>query len=109
MALGETTRAIAIGLLVGFAMAGLAATLVSARRVAKIDPMRALRNPGGTGLSLWKPFSRERATTIIGDMAGTKYSDLVPFGLPLITPDHPTFNALVQDIQNRPQPFGSWP
>ncbi len=42
-------------------------------------------------------------------MAKTNYRDLAEFGLPLVGPDSATFSALVRDIQNRPQPFGSWP
>src|SRR5258708_165160 len=42
-------------------------------------------------------------------MANTNYRDLSEFGLPLVGPDSDTFSALVRDIQNRPQPFGSWP
>lgn len=39
----------------------------------------------------------------------TTYRDLAEFGLPLVEPEAPSFSALVRDIENRPQPFGSWP
>ena len=42
-------------------------------------------------------------------MAETIYRDLAEFGLPLVTPQDPAFATLVHDIENRPQPFGSWP
>jgi hypothetical protein len=42
-------------------------------------------------------------------MAKTSYSDLAEFGLVLVGPEDATFSALVRDIQDRPQPFGSWP
>jgi hypothetical protein len=41
-------------------------------------------------------------------MANTVYRDLASFGLPLVTPSQPTFASLVQDIESRPEPFGSW-
>jgi len=39
----------------------------------------------------------------------TVYRDLAQFGLPLVTPAQPAFASLVQDIESRPEPFGSWP
>jgi hypothetical protein len=42
-------------------------------------------------------------------MAKTVYRDLATFGLPLVTPAEPAFASLVQDIESRPEPFGSWP
>ena len=38
-----------------------------------------------------------------------KYRDLAEFDLPLVGPDAPTFGSLVRDIEDRPQPFASWP
>ena len=38
-------------------------------------------------------------------MPKTTYRDLAEFGLPLIGPESPAFDALVRDIENRPQPF----
>jgi hypothetical protein len=42
-------------------------------------------------------------------MGNVTYRDLAEFGLPLFTPDRPEFSSLVEDIERRPQPFGSWP
>ena len=42
-------------------------------------------------------------------MGNTVYRDLAAFGLPLVTPAQPEFASLVDDIQSRPGPFGSWP
>jgi hypothetical protein len=36
------------------------------------------------------------------------YRGLAEFGLPLVPPGSPTFSSFVRDIENRPQPFGSW-
>ena len=41
-------------------------------------------------------------------MKRTTYRDLAEFGLPLVGPESPTFSALVRDIEDRPQFFGSW-
>jgi hypothetical protein len=42
-------------------------------------------------------------------MSKATYRDLAEFGLPLVTPGQPEFRSLVDDIERRPQPFGSWP
>jgi hypothetical protein len=42
-------------------------------------------------------------------MSNTVYRDLAAFGLPLITPAQPGFATLVDDIESRPEPFGSRP
>ena len=39
-------------------------------------------------------------------MIETTYSDLAEFGLPLITPDEPAFNARFEEIRGLPSPVG---
>jgi hypothetical protein len=42
-------------------------------------------------------------------MPETQYRDLAEFGLPLVAPGALEYDALVREIQSRPEPFGSWP
>jgi hypothetical protein len=42
-------------------------------------------------------------------MKQTNYRDLAEFGLPLVPSHAPAFSAMARDIEDRPQPFGSWP
>src|SRR6266849_3639112 len=42
-------------------------------------------------------------------MPKTTYRDLAEFGLLLVGRESAMFSTLVRDIEDRPQPFGSWP